>query len=121
MTQKVGSSLEFAFTCSLSDGMHARPASHLAEAANDFVSESFLTNLRTGFVGNLKSVLAIISTDVRHGDRCTVQVRGTDEQAAHAALLRFVEQMLPIVTFLWPELTHLPEKAPYHEFSALQT
>lgn len=95
MTQKVGSSLEFAFTCSLSDGMHARPASHLAEAANDFVSESFLTNLRTGFVGNLKSVLAIISTDVRHGDRCTVQVRGTDEQAAHAALLRFVEQMLP--------------------------
>jgi phosphoenolpyruvate-protein phosphotransferase len=95
MTQRVGTSLEFAFTCSLSDGLHARPASHLAEAANDFASESFLTNLRTGSTASLKSVLAIISADVRHGDRCAVQVRGTDEQAAFAALQRFVEQVLP--------------------------
>lgn len=95
MTQRVGTSLEFAFTCSLSDGLHARPASHLAEAANDFASESFLTNLRTGSTASLKSVLAIISADVRRGDRCTVQVRGTDEQAAYAALHRFVEQVLP--------------------------
>jgi len=95
MTQRVGTSLEFAFTCSLSDGLHARPASHLAEAANDFASESFLTNLRTGSTASLKSVLAIISADVRHGDRCAVQVRGTDEQAAYAALQRFVEQVLP--------------------------
>lgn len=79
----------------LSDGLHARPASHLAEVANDFASECLLTNLRTGSVANLKSVLAIISTDVRQGDECTVQVRGSDEQAAHAALCRFVEQVLP--------------------------
>jgi phosphoenolpyruvate-protein phosphotransferase len=95
MTQRAGTSLEFAFVCTLSDGLHARPASHLAEAANDFVSECFLTNLRTGSVANLKSVLAIISADVRQGDQCTVQVRGSDEQAAHAALFRFVEQALP--------------------------
>ena len=95
MTQRAGTSLEFAFVCSLSDGLHARPASHLAEVANDFASECLLTNLRTGSVANLKSVLAIISTDVRQGDECTVQVRGSDEQAAHAALCRFVEQVLP--------------------------
>jgi phosphoenolpyruvate-protein phosphotransferase len=95
MTQRASTSLEFAFTCSLSDGLHARPASHLAEVATDFASECFLANLRTGAIASLKSVLAIISADVRQGDRCTVQVRGTDEQAAHAALLRFIEQVLP--------------------------
>jgi fructose-specific PTS system IIA-like component len=95
MTQTASTSLEFEFVCSLSDGLHARPASRLAEVANDFASDSFLTNLRTGSVGSLKSVLAIISADVRQGDRCIVQLRGTDEQAAHAALLRFIEQVLP--------------------------
>jgi fructose-specific PTS system IIA-like component len=95
MTQKTSASLEFAFVCSLSDGLHARPASHLAEVANDFASDCFLTNLRTGSVVSLKSVLAIISADIRQGDRCSVQVRGADEQAAHAALLRFIGQVLP--------------------------
>jgi multiphosphoryl transfer protein len=95
MTQRASPSLEFAFVCSLSDGLHARPASHLAEVANDFASDCFLTNLRTGAIASLKSVLAIISADVRQGDHCTVQIRGTDEPAAHAALLRFVEQVLP--------------------------
>jgi phosphoenolpyruvate-protein phosphotransferase len=95
MTQRASTSVEFAFVCSLSAGLHARPASHLAEVANDFASDCVLTNLRTGSIASLKSVLAIISADVRQGDRCAVQVRGTDEQAAHAALLRFVEQDLP--------------------------
>jgi len=87
--------VEFAFVCSLSDGLHARPASQLAEVAIEFASDCLLTNLRTGSVASLKSVLAILATDIRQGDRCIVQVRGTDDQAAHAALLRFVEQVLP--------------------------
>lgn len=95
MTQRSGTSLEFAFVCSLSDGLHARPASQLAEVANEFASECLLTNLRTGSVASLKSVLAILSTDIRQGDRCIVQVRGQDEPAAQAALLGFVEQVLP--------------------------
>jgi multiphosphoryl transfer protein len=95
MTQRASTSLEFAFVCTLSDGLHARPASQLAEVANDFVSDCSLTNLRTGSVASLKSVLAIISADVRHGDRCTVQISGADEQAAHARLLHFAEKELP--------------------------
>jgi multiphosphoryl transfer protein len=95
MTQRSGTSVEFAFVCSLSDGLHARPASQLAEVAIEYASDCLLTNLRTGSVASLKSVLAILATDIRQGDRCIVQVRGTDEQAAHAALLRFVEQVLP--------------------------
>jgi fructose-specific PTS system IIA-like component len=95
MTQRSGTSLEFDFVCTLSDGLHARPASQLAEVAIEFASECLLTNLRTGSVASLKSVLAILALDIRQGDRCVAQIRGTDEQAAHAALLRFVEQVLP--------------------------
>jgi phosphoenolpyruvate-protein phosphotransferase len=95
MTQRSGTSVEFAFVCSLSDGLHARPASQLAEVAIEYASDCLITNLRTGSVASLKSVLAILATDIRQGDRCIVQVRGSDEQAAHSALLRFVEQVLP--------------------------
>jgi fructose-specific PTS system IIA-like component len=96
MNQRSSStSQEFAFVCSLSDGLHARPASQLAEVAIEFASDCLLTNLRTGSVASLKSVLAILALDIRQGDHCVVQVRGTDELAAHAALLRFVEQVLP--------------------------
>jgi phosphoenolpyruvate-protein phosphotransferase len=95
MTQRSGTSLEFDFVCTLSDGLHARPASQLAEVAIEFASDCLLTNLRTGSVASLKSVLAILALDIRQGDRCVAQIRGTDEQAAQAALLRFVEQVLP--------------------------
>jgi len=95
MTQRSGTSVEFAFVCSLSDGLHARPASQLAEVAIEYASDCLITNLRTGSVASLKSVLAILATDIRQGDRCIVQVRGSDEQAAHSTLLRFVEQVLP--------------------------
>jgi len=95
MTQHPHNSLQFIFSCPLSSGLHARPASHLAEVANQFASECTLTNLRNGLVANCKSVLGIISADIRHTDRCAVHVRGLDERAAHAALQRFVEGTLP--------------------------
>jgi len=88
-------SLQFAFVCPLSAGIHARPASQFAGVANNFVSECALTNLRNRREANAKSVLSIISADIRHGDRCLVQVSGTDKQSAHTALSRFVEAVLP--------------------------
>ena len=103
MTQRAGTSLEFAFVCSLSDGLHARPASHLAEVANDFASECFLTNLRTGSVANLKSVLAIISTDVRQGDRCTVQVRGAMNRRRTLRCFVLSSRFFPAVMSRWRE------------------
>jgi phosphoenolpyruvate-protein phosphotransferase len=88
-------SLQLAFTCPLSTGMHARPASQLAEVANSFVCECTLTNLRNDMQANAKSVLSIISVDIRYSDRCFVQVSGTDAQSAHAALSRFIDKVLP--------------------------
>ena len=95
MTQKVTPALNFAFDCSLPNGLHVRPASHLVEVTNAFASDCLLTNLRNHAVANVKSVLAIISADIRYGDRCVVQVSGSDEQSAHQALRDFVHEVLP--------------------------
>ena len=96
MTQKEKSSLQFVFSCPLSSGLHARPASHFAEVANRFTADCTLTNQRNGLAGNGKSVLGIIAADIRHGDRCEVNVIGPDEHAAHNALLAFVQESLPL-------------------------
>jgi phosphoenolpyruvate-protein phosphotransferase len=95
MTRKIDSSLQFVFSCPLSSGLHARPASHLAEVANRFTADCRLTNLRNGLSGNGKSVLGIIAADIRHGDRCAVEVTGPDESVARLALRRFVQESLP--------------------------
>jgi multiphosphoryl transfer protein len=88
-------SLEVVFSCPLASGLHARPASHLAEVANQYVSDCSLTNLRNGLVANAKSVLGIIAADVRHQDRCVLLVKGADERPAQKALHSFIHETLP--------------------------
>ena len=83
------------FICPLPNGMHARPASSLEEAARDFTSEIILVNERSGRAANSKSVLAIIGADIRHNDVCTLSVSGPDEKEAFAAMEIFVDKALP--------------------------
>jgi multiphosphoryl transfer protein len=87
--------VEFVFSCPLTSGLHARPASHLAEAAHEYASECTVKNLRNGLVANVKSVLGIIAADIRCGDQCALYISGPDQHAAHTALRRFVEEALP--------------------------
>ncbi len=95
MPQNSDISTRFVFDCPLASGLHARPASHLSEVANQFLSECRLTNLRNGQVANVKSVLAIVAADVRLGDRCELDTSGTDQQIAFDGLRRFIEKDLP--------------------------
>lgn len=95
MKPKTDKPLQFAFVCPLQSGLHARPASHLAEAANQFVGKCVLTNQRNGVVADCKSVLGIIAADVRHGDSCTIQTSGSDQEASNKALRKFVNEVLP--------------------------
>jgi len=94
MTQEARKSLELPFTCPLSSGLHARPASRIAEAVDSFASDCILTNLRNGLTANMKSVLSIIAADVRHHDKCLLQIRGDDEQLAYSVLQNFIEREL---------------------------
>jgi multiphosphoryl transfer protein len=86
---------EFEFECKLPNGLHARPASHLAEIANQFTSACAIVNRRTGAEADIKSVLAAIAADVRPGDACVLRVEGGDQAAALAALRRFISEELP--------------------------
>lgn len=95
MAQRSDNSLQYAFSCPLVSGLHARPASHLADVVNGYAADCSLTNLRNGRVANGKSVLGIIAADIRQGDHCSVHFEGPDAQAALAALGRFVEMTLP--------------------------
>ena len=95
MSQEVCNPVEFKFVCPLPNGLHARPASQLAEFAGDFASDVSLTNLRTGVTANLKSTLAIISADIRNGDECSIRISGGDEASAGAALLSYITRDLP--------------------------
>lgn len=90
MSQDVSNPVEFSFVCPLANGLHARPASQLAEFAGSFLSELSLTNLRNGAAVNLKSTLAIISADIRKGDECSLRITGKDEDIAGNALRRYV-------------------------------
>ncbi len=87
--------LEFKFSCPLPHGLHARPASQMANLVNGFLSSCTLRNLRSGATANLKSVLSIIAADVRFNDECAVGVSGPDETIACSLLQRFIAHELP--------------------------
>jgi multiphosphoryl transfer protein len=86
--------LEYSFRCPLANGLHARPASHLAEIVSQFQSQASLGNQRTGAVANAASVLDLVSAGVLLDDPCLLRVAGGDEQAAYNAIVKFIEQRL---------------------------
>ena len=82
------------FVCPLANGLHARPASHLAELARRFAAQVTVVNGRTGRSANARSVLELVGTDTRAGDACRAEISGVDEHDAALALQRFVGQEL---------------------------
>jgi len=95
MKQGVCNPVEFNFVCPLPNGLHARPASQLAEFAGRFASELSITNLRNGSTANVKSTLAILSAGILSGDECSVRAAGSDEDRAGPALRDYIARELP--------------------------
>ena len=87
---------DYTFRCPLSNGLHARPASQLAEVAGGFASTITLINERTGGEANAKSVLAIVAIGVRFNDACRIRIAGTDAEAALAGITEFAANVLPV-------------------------
>jgi phosphoenolpyruvate-protein phosphotransferase len=86
---------EFQFTCPLAQGIHARPASALEGIVRNFEAQFLLRNERNGREADLKSVLALISAEIRHNDRCRVSINGPDEEEALAVLSVFLREQFP--------------------------
>ncbi|MGU3416437.1 phosphoenolpyruvate--protein phosphotransferase [Enterobacteriaceae bacterium C34A] len=83
------------FSCTLPNGVHARPASHIEKQCNAFASTMEWHNLRSGRKGNAKSALAVIGTDTLHGDACQLSIEGEDEDAAWQALSTWLHDEFP--------------------------
>ncbi|WP_019614761.1 phosphoenolpyruvate--protein phosphotransferase [Psychromonas ossibalaenae] len=81
---------EFKFNCSLVNGIHARPASHLEKVCKQFDCDITLTNLRSGNTGNAKSVLALVSTDTLLNDPCILTFNGQDSEQALNKLTQYI-------------------------------
>ncbi len=82
-------------SCSLPNGIHARPASHLEKACAEFACQITLTNLRNGNQGNAKSVLSVVGTDTLLNDEFTLTFEGCDAPEAFAALDIFMRDVFP--------------------------
>lgn len=87
--------LDFAFSCPLPNGVHARPASALEEVARSFTADVVLLNQRTGRSANAKSILSIVGADIRFSDPCLLKISGSDEERALAVLGAFIRNTLP--------------------------
>ncbi len=87
--------LEFTFTFPLPNGLHARPASILRDAASQFRSNIALENHRDHSRANAKSALALVATLTRKDDVCSLLIEGEDEKEACEALKRFIESEFP--------------------------
>ena len=86
---------ELSFRCTLPNGIHARPASHLEKACQPFQCQITLINHRNGNRGNAKSVLAIVGTDTLLNDDCTLLFEGADSTEALATLTPYMTEVFP--------------------------
>lgn len=83
------------FSCTLPNGVHARPASHVETLCNRFTSAVIWHNRRNGREGNAKSALAIIGTDTLNGDMCQLLIEGADEEHARQTLTLWLRDEFP--------------------------
>ena len=69
-------------------GLHARAAGKFVEAAFQFTSEIWLTKGKNRVSG--KSIMGILTLAAAKGDTVTVEVEGSDEEAALETLKELV-------------------------------
>ena len=83
---------EIRFTCGLEHGIHARPASVLAEALRPFAARVDVIKEESGASADVRSVLSVVALNVAHGNTCVIRAEGNDASVAIDALRTIVEQ-----------------------------
>jgi multiphosphoryl transfer protein len=78
--------VDITWQCELNEGIHARPAGHIARLCNTFQADIVWQNTRTQLEANAKSALSLVATDTLLDDNCRVTLSGPDAPAAAAAL-----------------------------------
>lgn len=73
-------------------GIHARPAGFLAKTAKEFESEINIE--KNGRKASLKKLMAVMSLEIKCGDKVTVSIEGDDEEKAEKEIRKFFEENL---------------------------
>ena len=86
---------EHRFVCTLPNGLHARPASMLAECASGFsINATLVRETGKRAEADLKSVLSVVGLDVQLGDSCLLIAEGDDAVIAIEALRELTNHRL---------------------------
>lgn len=85
---------EYRFKLALRNGMHARPASMLADSIRAFSSRITIAKEPGGAPVDARSVLSVIGLDVKHEDGVLAVADGSDAEEAIAALREYIENRL---------------------------
>ena len=83
---------EFEYVITDEVGIHARPAGMLVNTVKPFESE--VTIEKGGKSANAARLMALIGLGVKCGDTIKVTINGADEEAAAAALQKFLTENL---------------------------
>lgn len=102
---------EYRFVCPLPNGLHARPANRLEQVVSGFTSRVSVENLSNRKVANARSILSLVSADIKKGDECVLKVDGEDRDSAYQELVRFIRDELPVCDEALPETTTSSEDA----------
>lgn len=81
---------EFKYTLTDPVGIHARPAGTLAKVAKEFVST--ITVIKEDKSAKATALMKLMALGAKQGDEITVQVEGEDEEAAAAAIEKFLKE-----------------------------
>lgn len=85
---------EYSFTFALNSGLHARPASALADFVRRFDARVTISGGGTPAPADARSVLSVIGLDIKFADACTIRADGTDADRLVAALPGFIAEHL---------------------------
>ena len=81
---------EFQYTVKDACGIHARPAGLLVKTVKGFASSATLE--KDGKSCDMRKLMALMGMGVKQGDTVTVKVEGDDEEAAAAAIQKFLTE-----------------------------
>ena len=81
---------EFQNTVKDACGLHARPARLLVKTVKGFASSATLE--KDGKSCDMRKLMALMGMGVKQGETVTVKVEGDDEEAAAAAIQKFLTE-----------------------------
>ena len=81
---------QFQYTIKDELGVHARPAGLLVKLAKQYAST--ITIEKNGKTCDMRKLMALMGMGVKQGETVTVKVEGDDEEAAAAAIQKFLTE-----------------------------